>query len=93
MVHVKIRKKDRSYSITGMWPSVVARVMTGTRIGQWQEDLLPRTHIMADCGVANDRRHLSHPSRLDRASSVSWRSCLLVVGKRLSLHDPCLQWR
>ena len=36
-------------------------VMSGTRIGRWREDLLPRTHIMAERRVAKDSRHLSQP--------------------------------
>ena len=51
----------QSYSILGTWPSAVARVMSGTRIGQWREDLLPRTHMMAERRVAKDKRHLIHP--------------------------------
>ena len=49
------------YSVVGTWPSAVARVMSGTRIGRWREDLLPRTHIMAERRVAKDSRHLSQP--------------------------------
>ena len=54
-------RRVQSYSVVGTWPSAVARVMSGTRIGRWREDLLPRTHIMAERRVAKDSRHLSQP--------------------------------
>ena len=41
-------RRVQSYSVVGTWPSAVARVMSGTRIGRWREDLLPRTHIIAE---------------------------------------------
>ena len=47
-------RRVQSYSVVGTWPSAVARVMSGTRIGRWWEDLLPRTHIMAERRVARD---------------------------------------
>ena len=37
-------RRVQSYSVVGTWPSAVAKVMSGTRIGRWREDLLPRTH-------------------------------------------------
>ena len=52
-------RRVHSYSVVGIRPSAVARVMSGTRIGRWREDLLPRTHIMAERSVANDSRHLT----------------------------------
>ena len=54
-------RRVQSYSFVGTWPSAVARVMSGTRIWWWREDLLPRTHIMAESRVAKDSRHLSQP--------------------------------
>ena len=61
MVQKKSSRRVHSYSVVGTRPSAVARVMFGTRIGRWREDLLPRTHIMAERRVANDSRHLSQP--------------------------------
>ena len=46
-------RRVQSYSVVGTRPSAVARVMSGTRIGQWRKDLLPRTH-MAERRVAKD---------------------------------------
>ena len=54
-------RRVHCYSVVGTRPSAVARVMSGTRIGRWREDLLPRTHIMAERRVANDSRYLSQP--------------------------------
>ena len=54
-------RRVQSYSVVGTWPSAVARVMSGTRIGRWREDLLPRTHIIAERRVAKDNRQLSQP--------------------------------
>ena len=59
-------RRIQSYSVVGTWPSAVARVMSGTRIGRWREDLLPRTHIMAERRVAKDSRHLSQPTTVYR---------------------------
>ena len=52
-------RRVQSYSVVGTWPSAVARVMSG--IGQWREDLLPRTYIIAGRRVAKDSRHLNQP--------------------------------
>ena len=49
-------RRVQSYSVVGTWPSAVARVMSGTRIGRWREDLLPRTHIMAEHRVEKESR-------------------------------------
>ena len=57
----KSSRRVQSYSVVGTWPSAVARVMSGTRIGQWREDLLLRTDIMAERRVAKDSRHHSQP--------------------------------
>ena len=54
-------RRVHNYSVVGTRPSAVAKVMSGTRIGRWREDLLPRTHIMAERRVAKDSRHLSQP--------------------------------
>ena len=38
--------------------------MFATRIGRWRDDLLPRTHMMAERRVAKDSRHLSQPIKV-----------------------------
>ena len=38
--------------------------MSATRIGRWRDDLLPRTHMMAERRVAKDSRHLSQPIKV-----------------------------
>ena len=70
--------------------------MSGTRIGQWREDLLPRTHIMAERRVANDSRHLSQPITVEYGfccfSSTAAASPNSLIGSTVGLlHLTSLQ--
>ena len=60
--------------------------MSGTRIGRWREDLLPRTHIMAERRVAKDSRHLSQKIN----NEIKWIGLVGFKVTRLLGHGPQL---